>query len=170
MVRFIAAIDEKRGIATDTGIPWKLPTDSKFFEDQIVDGLILMGSGTYREFQQPLHDRTNYVLTHSTDQLRPGFETVHDLEAFFRDHSSEQINDIGGAGLFAQSIKYADELILTQIKHDFHCTKFFPEYEHAFTCVNGSESITENGITFRFETWHRKLAVPTTASSELLKS
>lgn len=157
-MRLIAAMDEKRGLATETGIPWKLPTDAKFFRRQTLTGTILMASGTYREFTKPLHDRTNYVLTHSIEPLKSGFEAVGDVDLFLKAHTKEQINNIGGANLFAQTIQHADELVLTQIQADFHCTKFFPEYEDAFTCVDRSEPVTENGVSFCFETWRRKPA------------
>lgn len=156
MIRCIAALDAKRGLATNNGIPWKLPTDSKFFSAQTATGIILMGSSTYKEFAKPLHGRTNYVATRSTAALRQGFEAVHDIEAFFMSHVHEQIQDIGGASLFAQTLPYAHELVLTQIQADFHCTKFFPEYEDVFACVDRSEPVTENDVSFCFETWHRK--------------
>lgn len=117
-----------------------------------------MGANTYREFTKPMHGHTNYVATNSTEPLLPGFVAVQDVAAFFREHQDERINDIGGAGLFATTLQYADELVLTQIEQDFHCTKFFPEYTAEFVLVERSESITENGIRFRFETWRRKSA------------
>ena len=52
-----AAIDSRRGIATDTGIPWKLPGDSEYFREKTANGLIVMGRATYDEFVAPLHGR-----------------------------------------------------------------------------------------------------------------
>jgi dihydrofolate reductase len=156
MVRFIAAIDEKRGIATDEGIPWDLPSDREFFRRQLHDGLIVMGAGVYRELQKPFDDRTNYVVTHQTAPLRPDFIAVHDVDAFFETHRGELIQNVGGASLYEQSLKFADELILTQLYADFHCTKFFPAYEQAFELVSHGETQTENGTSFRFETWRRQ--------------
>ncbi|HLB66591.1 MAG TPA: dihydrofolate reductase [Candidatus Saccharimonadales bacterium] len=49
-----------------------------------------------------------------------------------------------------------NELYITLLEDDFHCTKFFPEYEQAFEKISQSEPITENGITFRFTVWKRK--------------
>jgi len=155
-MRFIAAIDEKRGMADDNGIPWNLPTDQKFFVDQVRTGIVLMGKGTYLEFKKPMHGRTNYVATTGSDNLLPGFEAVHNLPEFIQAHSEETIQNIGGARLFAATLQFADELILTQVYADFHCTKFFPEYEQDFYLVSHEEPITENGVTFRYETWRRK--------------
>ena len=63
MIRLIAANDSRRGIATDSGIPWKLPGDTAYFEEKTTAGVILMGWATYNEFAAPLHDRENFVLT-----------------------------------------------------------------------------------------------------------
>lgn len=153
MIRFIAAIDDHRGLADDNGIPWHLPTDQRYFVDQTKTGLILMGLATYREFSTPMHNRTNYVATHSSEPLRPGFVAVHDVPAFFAKHEDEVIQNIGGAGLFTSTLEFADELILTRIEASFHCTKFFPPFEDTFTRTQQSEPINENDITFRFETW-----------------
>ncbi len=156
MIRSIAAIDEKRGLATDDGIPWDLPSDKQYFRDQTREGIILMGMGTYREFSKPMHDRANYVATSQTEPLRDGFVAVGDVPEFFAQHEGETIQNIGGAGLFTSTLDFADELLLTQIQADFHCTKFFPEYTQDFELVQESEPVTENGITFRFQTWRRK--------------
>lgn len=156
MIRCIAAIDEKRGIADGEGIPWDLPNDRKFFVHETEAGLILMGMGTYREFDKPMHGRTNYVATSSTEPLKLGFVAVPDAATFLKEHRGELINNIGGAGLFTSTLELADELILTNIQADFHCTKFFPAYKHLFELAEHSEPITENGVTYRFETWRRK--------------
>lgn len=159
MMRLIAAIDERRGLATDDGIPWTLPTDQRYFVEQTSQGVILMGYRTYLEFAAPMHDRTNYVATRRTDDVRPGFVPVHDVPAFIVDHSSEVVQNIGGAGLFETTLHLADELVLTRIRADFQCTKFFPEFEGAFRRTSQSDPVTENGVSFVFETWHpRSLA------------
>lgn len=156
MIRFIAAIDEKRGIADDNGIPWNLPTDQRYFVDQTKTGIILMGYRTYLEFKRPLHGRINYIATSRSEKLRPGFKTIHDVEKFIKQHSGETINNIGGAGLFNSTIKFADELVLTKVHADFNCTKFFPAYENNFMLVSKAEPITENGTSFHYEIWQRK--------------
>jgi dihydrofolate reductase len=43
MIRLIAAVDAKRGIAIATGVPWKLPGDIAYFHEQTRLGLIVMG-------------------------------------------------------------------------------------------------------------------------------
>jgi dihydrofolate reductase len=155
MIRCIAALDSKLGMATDQGIPWHLPTDIKHFRDTTrPGGDILMGYGTYVEFKAPLHERTNYVASSKPDNLRPGFEVVSDAVEFLQ-QTKNDVWVIGGPGLFAQTIQLAQELHLTRIDHDFNCTKFFPEFETDFERVSATAPQTENDLTFHFEVWRR---------------
>jgi dihydrofolate reductase len=156
MIRFIAAMDSRRGIATDTGIPWKLPGDSAYFRRQTEAGLIVMGRATYQEFSAPLHERDNYVLTRSADPLRDGFQTVHDFDEFADGHASDDIWVIGGAMVFAATMARAEELYITQVLVDFDCTKFFPDYDDEFAIFDQGDEQQENGVGYRFERWRRR--------------
>jgi dihydrofolate reductase len=161
MIRLIAAIDARRGLADEQGIPWqgRLPTDAAYFRSRTAEGLIVMGFTTYEEFATPLHDRTNYVASRSTTTaLRPGFEVVADLDPFLAAHRDEVVWVIGGAALYEASLPVADELVITQLDQDFHCTKFFPSYDQDFDLDPGAPTMVEGGISFRFETWRRHRA------------
>jgi dihydrofolate reductase len=132
MIRLIAAMDTRRGIATVSGIPWKLPGDTAYFEAKTVGGLILMGWATYNEFAAPLHQRENYVLSSDQESLRTGFQAIGSLHQLVTENPDEDVWVIGGAAVFAETISEADELFLTQVDGDFNCTKFFPPYQADF--------------------------------------
>jgi len=154
MIRLIAAIDDRRGIATATGIPWSLPEDAAYFRDRTRTGLILMGRSTYDEFASPLHDRENYVLTHDdTVPLRDGFVAVPSLDDLRARVPDGDVWVIGGAAVYAATIGQADELFLTRVLADFDCTKFFPPFEDGFTLTSEGEEHEDGGVRFRFQTW-----------------
>jgi dihydrofolate reductase len=153
MIRLIAAIDSRRGIATDSGIPWKLPGDSAYFREKTSSGLIVMGRATYNEFAAPLHDRENFVLSTTSSTLRKGFGVVASLAELCAAHPGEDVWVIGGAIVYAETMNQADELLLTQVTGDFGCTKFFPPYLAAFALQSKSEEHQEGGVSYRFETW-----------------
>jgi dihydrofolate reductase len=155
MIRLIAALDSRRGIATDSGIPWKLPGDTAYFHDKTASGIILMGRATYNEFAAPLHERENFVLTADSGLLRTGFRAIGSLDQLVADHPDEDIWVIGGATVYAETIAEAQELLLTQVVGDFDCTKFFPPYEAAFRLAARGDDRQDGGITYRFETWQR---------------
>jgi dihydrofolate reductase len=155
MIRLIAAMDTRRGIANDKGIPWKLPGDAAYFESQTMTGLIVMGWATYNEFSTPLHGRDNYVLVGDHHRPRSGFQPIATLDGLTQSHPDEDVWVIGGAFVFAETIRQADELFITQVLEDFHCTKFFPVYRTGFTRFEKSKDMEENGVHYRFEKWRR---------------
>jgi dihydrofolate reductase len=157
IIRLIAAMDTDRGIATDKGIPWKLPGDAAYFEDQTTTGLIVMGWITYNEFSGPLHGRDNYVLTRDQNGLRHGFLPIATLDDLTKSRPNEDVWVIGGAFVFAQTIDRADELFITQVLEDFHCTKFFPDYRSGFTRFEHSKDQEEGGVHYRFEKWRSNI-------------
>lgn len=154
MIYFIAAIDNKRGMATEDGIPWDLPSDKKYFREQTSGGKVLMGYGTYIEFDAPLPLRENFVAARAGTKLKPGFIAVENAQEFL-ENAPDDIWVIGGAKVFADTIHLADELYLTQIEADYHATKFFPEFENKFKLFEKSDPITENGVRYRFNKYRR---------------
>lgn len=157
MIRLIAAIDSRRGLATDTGIPWHLAGDVAYFRKQTEGGLLIMGRATYAEFAAPLEGRTSFVLTSNPDSVTGGFRAVTDLASFLEAHAGEDVWVIGGAMLYAETVAGADELLLTQVDGDFRCTKFFPPYADSFVLDHRSEDHEEGGVHYRFGTWRPRL-------------
>jgi len=154
MIRMIAAIDEKQGMANEAGIPWRLPADQAYFREHTIHNRVLMGYRTYIEFSKPLSDRENLVFSHDDAPLRPGFIPITQLEPLLQDGSSD-LWIIGGAALFAETLQYADELYITEIQGDFHCTKFFPPFKDTFELVSRSPEQTDNGISFTYCIYRR---------------
>jgi dihydrofolate reductase len=155
MIRQIAAMDSQRGIATDAGIPWKLPGDTAYFREKTTSGVILMGRSTYIEFAVPLHERENFVLTAGSEPLRAGFRSVGSLDQLVTENPDQDIWIIGGAAVYTETIARADELLLTQVVGDFNCTKFFPPYRTEFRLVTHSDDRKDGDTRYRFETWQR---------------
>jgi len=162
VIRLIAAVDSQLGIANDHGIPWqgKLPRDTARFHQLTSEGVIVMGYQTYKEYDKPLHDRENFVVTRpDTEELRPSFTAVPDLASFLEQHKNGDVWVIGGAALFADSISMAEELAITRLDGDFQCTKFFPRFNESFELVDDLGWYVENDISFRFQTWQRRNSI-----------
>jgi dihydrofolate reductase len=155
MIRHIVAIDTANGLAKNGGMPWSIPEDEQYFTDQtkLYGGIVLTGMGTYKTFNEPLKDRTNYVLTHQTEPI-PGATLAHDLDQFFLDVSGD-IWVIGGAEVFQQTLDRADELYITRIEASFDCDRFYPDFTGKFTLTSQSALHTQNGFIFRYEIYRR---------------
>jgi dihydrofolate reductase len=160
MIRLIAAVDVRLGVATAEGIPWHLPGDAAYFRAETANGVIVMGGATYVEFAEPLHGGENYVLTTRPGVLRDGFRPIAHLDDAVRDHPDEDVWVIGGAGVFARTIGRAGELLITRVLADFDCTKFFPPFEDEFTGLERGENHEEGGVQYRFERWGRRRSGP----------
>nr|AIA10494.1 dihydrofolate reductase [uncultured bacterium] len=148
MIRAIAAIDEKRGLARDGDIPWKIPEDVKYYRDKTEHSTIIMGRDTYEGFAKPLVNRRNVVISRTLQTVREGFELVHDVDAFLV-QATEDIWNIGGAGIFESTLGYCDELYLTHVAGDFNCDRFFPEYDD-YKLVTRSPDREQNGHRFYY--------------------
>lgn len=156
MIRAIAAIDDRLGLATDTGIPWKVPADVSHFRASIAGSNVLMGYATYTELDSPLPEATNYVATKRGSSLRDGFIAVADVNSFLSDGSPDDIWVIGGATIYAITLPLVQELHLTRVAGDFGCTKFFPVFEPAFELTEDSAFPPIADIpAHRFQTWRR---------------
>jgi len=156
MIRLIAAMDRKRGIAKYGFQPWYIPEDEAYFTEMTRShgGIVLVGSTTFKTFAGPLKGRSNFVLTTDKTPIE-GVELVRDLKKFFKEYRENDIWVIGGANVFTQvlDLGVADELYLTQILADFGCHQFFPEFEDDFHLSNESELHEENGFIFSFNVY-----------------
>jgi len=155
MIRLIAAIDRKRGLAKHGILPWFIPEDEKYFTDQTKThgGHVLTGGTTFRSTykSRPLVDRRNYILTHHEEPIE-GAELVRNLFKFLEDFQDKDLWIAGGAEVFEQVIQSgkADELYLTHIDADFRCDQFFPAYEGGFKLAEQSEPHEQNGFSFTY--------------------
>ncbi|HVA10546.1 MAG TPA: dihydrofolate reductase [Candidatus Dormibacteraeota bacterium] len=160
MIRLIAAMDLKRGLAKHGYMPWNIPEDEAYFTDQTktYGGKVLTGGKTFRDTYKhgPLAGRTNYVLTRNT-QLIEGVQLVHDLSAWLPAMGETDIWVAGGADVYEQVIdaNKADELYITHIDADFGCDKFFPEYQTKFRLKNQSKPHFQNGFNFTYAVYTR---------------
>ena len=153
MIRLIAAVDRKSGIAKKNVIPWWIPEDAAFFDSETKKhgGHVLTGGVTFRLTyeRQPLADRHNYILTHDSQPI-PGTTVVNDLAQFLKDFKDD-LWISGGAAVFqgVMELSYADELYLTHVQAEFGCDRFFPEYED-FTLVEKGDLREQNGFIFYY--------------------
>ena len=156
MIRLIAAIDRKQGIAKHGFQPWSIPADEQYFADQTKSqgAEILMGSTTFKVIGAALPDRQNYVLSHDKTPLE-GATVINDLHAFLTSYTDKDLWVIGGANVYSQVIEtgLADELYLTEIEADFGCDQFFPKFDPEYTVEQQSELHEQNGFIFRYKVY-----------------
>ncbi|HEY1645388.1 MAG TPA: dihydrofolate reductase [Candidatus Saccharimonadales bacterium] len=151
MIRLIAATDNKRGLAKNGQIPWNLPADKTRFRTLTLEhgATVLMGRATYEQMGDYLKDHSGFVVSHSQLQLPANYQLVSDLDSFMAG-SKEDLWVIGGAAIYAGTIKYADELYMTIIEADFNCDQFFPDYS-GFKLKSSEDPLLENNLKFSYQ-------------------
>jgi dihydrofolate reductase len=162
MIRLLAAIDRKQGLAKKAILPWHIPEDEKYFTDQTksLGGHVLTGGVTFRVTYKggPLKNRQNYILTRDPTPI-PGATVVNDLAAFLKDFKESDLWIAGGSAVFKQvlDLGYADMLYLTHIDADFGCDQFFPDYDkNDYVLSQQSERREQNGFYFTYAVYTRK--------------
>jgi dihydrofolate reductase len=153
VIRAIVALDTERGIATDRGIPWRLPADQRRFRELTEGSAVIMGYNTYAKFRRPLQNRRNYVWCQPKSKLMDGFEPVHELTDFLAT-TPDDLWIIGGGHLYAAALAYCQELYITKVGHNYGCTVFFPEFSSDFALISESWHQYDD-ITYSYQLWRR---------------
>lgn len=161
MIRLIAAIDRKHGIAKQNVIPWYIPEDETFFDSETkkFGGHVLTGGVTFRITYQgvPLADRHNYILTRENKAIS-GAKVINDLPSFLSEFKREDLWISGGAAVFqgVMELGYGDELLITHVDADFGCDRFFPSYEDTFKLIDRGKPREQNGFQYTYSRYVRK--------------
>jgi dihydrofolate reductase len=132
-ISLIVAMDRKRLIGSEAGLPWRLPADLKRFRKFTVGKPIVMGRKTFDSIGRPLPDRTNIVVTRQEGFAAPGCvvarsfeEALTIAEADAKARGADEVMVIGGADLFRQALPVADRVYLTIVEGEFGGNTFFP--------------------------------------------
>lgn len=121
---FVVAVAENGVIGRDNAMPWHLKSDLKRFKAITLNRPVIMGRKTFASVGRPLPGRTNIVVTRDKTFQAPGvvvatsLDAAHDIalgDALRR--FVTEIMVIGGADIFAQWLKKADRLEITEV-HD----------------------------------------------------
>lgn len=153
----IAALAKNNVIGKDGRIPWHIRDDFQHFKELTMGYPVIMGRKTYEslpETARPLPGRENIVITANQDYIpENGVVLKYSLEdALGYCKEKEKAYIIGGAGVYAQGMRYADKLELTFIDKEYDGDTFFPEIDYSiWDLIN-----KEDHEGFSFNTFVRK--------------
>lgn len=130
-ISLIAAMAEERVIGVENRLPWRLPSDMKWFRRHTLGKPIIMGRNTFESFgAKPLPDRLNIVITRDAAYRADGAVVVHTIdEAIAAAGAVDEVMVIGGASFYAQMLPRADRLYLTFVHTWVAGDAWFPEYD-----------------------------------------
>ncbi len=140
-IAFVVAMTRSGVMGKNNALPWHLPEDLKHFKKVTMGNPIVMGRKTYESIGRPLPGRRNIVLSRQKDLDYAGVEVFESFEAALNelqiDSALREVDIIGGAEIFKQTIGFATKLHITWIDKEFDGDVVFPvETIKSFTLTN----------------------------------
>ncbi|CAO2815025.1 unnamed protein product [Amaranthus hypochondriacus] len=174
----VVAATKEMGIGKDGKLPWKLPTDLKFFKDVTLQtsnsekkNAVIMGRKTWESIPlkyRPLPGRLNVILTRSPEFSVGNLDDVvtcgsmdlalESLATAPYDVLIEKVFVIGGGQILRETLNAqdCDAIHLTEIETNIECDTFIPSVDTSlFHPWYSSFPVVENDIRFSFVTYTR---------------
>ncbi|CAL5377146.1 unnamed protein product [Camellia sinensis] len=174
----VVAATQNMGIGKDGKLPWKLPSDLKFFKDvtlttsdPVKKNAVIMGRNTWESIpleHRPLPGRLNVVLTRSGSFDIATAENVvicgsigSALELLAASPyclSIEKVFVIGGGQILREALNApgCDAIHITEIETNIECDTFIPAVDMSvFLPWYSSFPLVENNIRYSFTTYVR---------------
>lgn len=144
----IAAVDQNLALGVSGNLLFRIPEDLKLFKRLTTGHIVLMGRKTFESLGcKPLPDRVNIVIS-TTKKYDDGVITFERLTAAveYSKHSfpDKDLYVVGGGRVYEESLKYADEVILTGYDRSYEdADTYFPtvpetEFREEKTLLEGS--------------------------------
>lgn len=130
MISMIAAVAENRVIGNKNAIPWHLPADFKYFKENTLNKIIVMGLRTFESIGgKPLTGRKNVILNNDPNYVPPmGCFVARSIEEVLEFAKSDgEVMICGGSSVYKQFLPLADRLYLTYVHANPEGDTFFPE-------------------------------------------
>lgn len=149
------------GVIGDKGaIPWRIPEDMRRFKALTLGHPIVMGRKTWDSFpKKPLPGRTNIVITRDRSWSAQGAVVVHSLEDAIAHAKSEQpdeIDVVGGAAIYVDSLRYATRIHLTEVRLSPKGDVTMPPFDPATWRESAREDhATPDGLKYSYVTLDR---------------
>jgi dihydrofolate reductase len=109
-------------IGVDGDLPWRIPSDLKFFKKTTLGKPVLMGRVTWESLPFPLPGRPNLILTRNADYEAKKGEVFTSLKALVgRGYElaglsgGDEVMLIGGAKLYAALLPFCDRCYVTDV-------------------------------------------------------
>jgi len=113
-------------------MPWHVSEEFSHFKKTTMSYPIIMGRKTFESLGKPLKGRKNIIITRSknfsyNDSEVKIFNSLTDGIEYGKSLKKEKLFITGGGDIYKQSVKIADELIISHMKFDAEGEIKFPE-------------------------------------------
>jgi len=156
----IVAISKNRGIGMDNDLLFHIPEDLKFFKEMTLGKVIIMGRKTLESLPggKPLPKRTTIVLSNNPQFNEEGVIIARSVDELMEEVSKFNPEDVfvcGGASVYNLLMDNCEKAYITKIDKIVPADTYIHNLEERenWKKIYESETMEENGIPFKFETY-----------------
>ena len=136
LLSIIVAMSENGVIGRNNSLPWNLPGDLANFREKTIGKPVIMGRKTLESIGKPLPNRKNIVITKNKSFDFTGSTSVNNLDdaikigrEFANENGGCEIMVIGGAKIYAASLKFVNRLYVTEVHSNIIGDVTFPRID-----------------------------------------
>lgn len=162
MLSHIVAASENNIIGSNNELPWRLPSDFKYFKNKTWGMPVIMGRNTFESMEKDLPGRINIVVTKRTDFHPENVFIVHNISDAVekaKESETKEIFIIGGGKIFKETLGMVDRIYLTRVHATVNGETYYPELpksEWKLVSADSHPSDEKNNYPYTFEVWERK--------------
>lgn len=162
-MNLIVAADKNWGIGKDNKLLVSIPSDMKFFRQETMGKVVVMGRKTLESFPNglPLKNRTNVVLTSDKNYQVKDAVIVHSIDEVLEElkkYDDDEIYVIGGGKVYEELLPYCDVALVTKIDFAFEADTHFPNLDEdpEWEITAASDEQTYFDLEYTFVKYERK--------------
>ena len=163
IMNLIVAADKNWGIGKDNKLLVSIPSDMKFFRQETMGKVVVMGRKTLESFPNglPLKNRTNVVLTSDKNYQVKDAVIVHSIDEVLEElkkYDDNEIYVIGGGKVYEELLPYCDVAHVTKIDFAFEADTHFPNLDEdpEWKITASSDEQTYFDLEYTFVKYERK--------------
>ena len=161
-MKLIVAVDKNWAIGYKNELLVSIPADMRFFRDQTMDKVVVMGKNTLESFPggKALKRRVNIVVALEKSYKAPDTIVVNSIEDAIAEASKYNTDDvyvIGGASIYKQMLQFCDTAYVTKIDHAYVADTYFPNLDEddSWQLTEISEEQTYYDLEYRFTKYEK---------------
>ncbi len=161
MLSHIVAASENNIIGVKNGLPWRLPSDFRYFKNKTWGMPVIMGRNTYESMKKDLPGRINIVVTKKTDWQAENVFVAHGIDEAIKkakESDAKEIFIIGGGEIFKQTLTIINRIYLTRVHTTLEGDTSYPQFDTSEWKLIKEDSFPsdeKNNYPYTFEVWER---------------
>lgn len=136
IISLVVAVARNSVIGDAGSMPWRMPSDLKYFKRITMGKPVVMGRKTFDSIGRPLPGRPNVVVTRRSDFAADGVVVAGSVEEGLGEAARlatglavDEIMVIGGGEIYQQALDRAHRVYLTELSLDVKGDTRFPELD-----------------------------------------